>query len=280
MTSTAATRASSSSRAPWFQPVSALVRRDWQVRRSYRAAFVMDFVVAVMDLVVYYFIAKTFTGATTASLQSAPTYFAFALVGIAVTLVINSTTIGLALRVREEQLTGTLEALVAQPISAIQLAIGMCGFPMLFATARVVVYLLVGGVFLGVDFSHASWLGFVVMIAAMGFALSSIGVMSGAVVMVIKRGETFTGLVIFTLGLIGGAFFPISVLPDWLEPIGKLVPTRFAFDGLREALYKGVGWENDALILFAFGLVLFPASTWLFAKALNWARSRGSLSQY
>jgi ABC-2 type transport system permease protein len=280
MTSTAATRVSSSSRAPWAQPIGALVRRDWQVRRSYRAAFVMDLVLAVADLVVYYFIAKTFTGATTASLQAAPSYFAFALVGIAVTLVINSTTVGLALRVREEQLTGTLEALTAQPISPTQLAIGMCGFPMLFATARVVVYLLLGGVFLGVDFSNASWLGFVIMIVTMGFALSSIGVMSGAVMMVIKRGETFTGLVIFTLGLVGGAFFPISVLPDWLESIGKLVPTRFAFDGLREALYKGSGWENDAFVLLLFGLVLFPASTWLFSKALAWARRRGSLSQY
>jgi ABC-2 type transport system permease protein len=260
--------------------VRALVRRDWQVRRSYRAAFVMDFVVAIMDLVVYYFIAKTFTGATTASLQSAPSYFAFALVGIAVTLVINSTTVGLALRVREEQLTGTLEALAAQPLSPTQLAVGMCGFPMLFATARVVVYLLLGGIFLGVDFSHASWVGFVLMIATMGFALSSIGVMSGAVVMVIKRGETFTGLVIFTLGLIGGAFFPISVLPDWLEAIGKVVPTRFAFDGLREALYTGGGWETDALVLFGYGLVLFPASTWLFSRALTFARRRGSLTQY
>jgi ABC-2 type transport system permease protein len=259
--------------------VAALVRRDWRIRTSYRAAFVLDFVIGVLDLAVYYYISKTFTGVKT-SLDGAPDYFAFALVGIAVTTVITAAATGLALRVREEQLTGTLEALLTQPMSATQLALGMCAFPFLFATVRVGTYLLVGALLLGLDLSHADPLGFFLMLAAIGGAMSSIGILSGAIVLVIKRGDKLAALALFGMGLVGGAFFPVSVLPSWLEAIGRVVPTRFAFDGLRSALYSGSGWSDDALVLAGFTLVCLPISLWLFSRALDWGRRRGSLSQY
>jgi ABC-2 type transport system permease protein len=255
------------------------VRRDWRIRTSYRAAFVLDFVLGVLDLAVYYFISKTFTGIT-GDLGGAPDYFAFALVGIAVTTVITAAATGLAMRVREEQLTGTLEALLTQPMSSTQLALGMCAFPFVFATVRVATYLLVGALVLSLDLSHADPLGFVVMIAAIGGAMSSIGILSGALVLVIKRGDKLAGLALFGMGLVGGAFFPVSVLPSWLEAIGKVVPTRFAFDGLRSALYVGSDWADDALALALFTIVCLPIALWLFSQALEWGRRRGSLSQY
>lgn len=259
--------------------VAALVRRDWKIRTSYRAAFVLDFVLGAFDLAVYYFISKTFTGVTT-SLDGAPDYFAFALVGIAVTTVITAAATGLAMRVREEQLTGTLEALLTQPMSTNQLALGMCAFPFLFATVRVAMYLLVGALVLGLDLSHADPLGFVLMIAAIGGAMSSLGILSGAIVLVIKRGDKLAALALFAMGILGGAFFPVSVLPAWLEPLGQIVPTKFAFDGLRSALYTGTDWADDALMLAAFTVVCLPIALWLFSRALEWGRRRGSLSQY
>ena len=50
-----------------------------------------------------------------ADLQGAPSYFAFAVAGILVSLVVASATAEIAGRVRDEQLTGTLELLCAQP---------------------------------------------------------------------------------------------------------------------------------------------------------------------
>jgi ABC-2 type transport system permease protein len=259
--------------------VAALVVRDWRVRTSYRAAFVLDFIIGVLDLAVYYFVSKTFTGVS-ASLQGAPDYFAFALVGIVVTTVITAAATGLALRVREEQLTGTLEALLTQPMTAVQLALGMCAFPFLFATVRVGMYLLVAAVLLSLDLSNADPVGFFVMLATIGGAMSSIGILSGAIVLVIKRGDKLAALALFGMGLVGGAFFPVSVLPAWLEAIGKVVPTRFAFDGLRSALYQGTGWTDDALMLALFTVTTLPIALWLFTRALDWGKGRGSLSQY
>jgi ABC-2 type transport system permease protein len=277
---TAAARSTSAVRPPRFGAVAALLWRDYLIRASYRVVLVLDLFIGILDVGVYYFISRTFEGAATASLGPAPSYFAFALVGIALTTVINATSAGVANRLREEQLTGTLEALVTQPVSAVEMAVGMCGLPFLFATLRVAIYLVVGGALLGVDFSHASWIGFALVLTFTAVTMSAVGIATAGAVMVLKRGQTIAALIIFGMGLLGGAFFPVSVLPDWLEALGSVVPPRFAFDGLRQALYAGEDWQGDALALLAYSCVLVPVAVWLFGRSLLYCRRSGSLAQY
>jgi ABC-2 type transport system permease protein len=264
---------------PRARIVSAIVRRDYAVTRSYRFALAFDLLLAVVDLCVYYYISKALPGAT-ADLDGAPSYFAFVTVGLAVTVVIGSASAQLSQRVREEQLTGTLEALVTQPVKPSELAFGLGGLPFLLALVRAAIYLTVATALFGVSLADADWLGFVVVMLATGAALLGLGIALGAVVLVIKRGTVAVTLATFALGLLGGAFFPVSVLPDWLEPIAAVVPTRFAFDGLRAALFQGGGWEADAVALVAIAVVSLPIALWLFRRALNYCRRTGSLVQY
>jgi ABC-2 type transport system permease protein len=258
----------------------ALVRRDYQVTRSYRLAFVLDLVYGLINLVVYFFISRTFQQAPTADLNGAPSYFAFVAVGIAITVVIGAASTGLAARIREEQLTGTLEALVAQPLTTTEISLGLAGFPFLFAIVRAAFYILIAGAFLDLQLGHADWVGFVVVLLAAGVALSALGVLFGGLVLVVKRGEVLAGMIPFAMGLVSGAFFPVSVLPGWLEPIGRVVPTRFAFDGLRNAIFRGEDWGGDAAALALFALVALPLAIGVFARALAYGRKTGSLSQY
>src|SRR5215211_1142507 len=160
------------------------------------------------------------------------------------------------------------------------MALGMCGLPFLWATARVAVYLTIGAVLLGLDLSNTDWVGFVAMILAIAAAMSALGIATGAVVIVSKRGNTISGMVLLAMGMLGGAVFPIAVLPSWLQEVGRFVPTRFAFDGLRDALYQGAGWGGDALILGAIGVAALPLSIWAFSRGVHHARRAGSLSQY
>lgn len=264
----------------WWGPVLALLRRDVLIYTSYRLMLAFDVLIGAADVVVYYFISKTFEGTPTASLGSAPSYFAFALVGIAVTVVIQAAAVGIGTKVREEQLTGTLEALVAQPLGVTQMAAGLCGLPFVISSLRVAIYLIIGALAFGLDLSHTSWPGFFVMLFATAVSMSTIGIGTAALVLVAKRANALSSLVIFAMSLVGGAFFPVSVLPDWLEAIGKVVPPRFAFDGFRAALYEGSGWETDALVLLAFSVVALPAAVFLFARGMLHARRAGTLAQY
>ena len=254
--------------------------RDFRVARSYRLALVIEATFAVVDLGIYFFISLTFPDVRHADLAGAPSYFAFAAVGIALVVVLNSATAGVSNRLRQEQLTGTLEAVTSQPVSVWQLAVGLAAAPYLASMARAGMYILLGAIVLGLGTSEADWGGFLAVLLVSGVALSSIGVASGALTLVVKRGEVVASLTVLAMGLLGGAFFPVSVLPGFLRWLGEVMPTRFAFDGLRAALFGGPGWQEDLLVLAAFGAALLPASVLLMAAALRAAKRSGSLAEY
>ena len=267
-------------RAPRWRIVRTLIAREYASRRTYRLAFLLDLLFGIANLLVYYFISHTLSVGANSDLGSAPSYFAFALVGIAITNVIGAASTGLAYRIREEQFTGTLEALLVQPISLNELSTGLAGYPFLFSMARAAFYILVGGGLLGVSFANADWLGFVVMLLCSALAFGSLGIMLGGVILVVKRGEALVGVTMYALGILGGAFFPLSTLPSWLEPIANILPTHFAFHGLRSAIFLGGDWARDALILFLFGALAFPLANYFFRRAVDHTRSAGTLNQY
>ena len=264
---------------PRLNRVLTLVRREYASRRTYRLAFLLDLMFGIANLLVYYFISRTLEVAADSNL-GVSSYFAYVLVGIAITNVIGSASTGLAYRVREEQFTGTLEALMVQPVTLTELSAGLAGYPFLFSMGRAAVYILVGGSLLGIDFGRTDWFGFVTMLLVSALAFGSLGIILGGVMLVVKRGEALVGLFTYALGILGGAFFPISTLPDWLQPIARIVPTRFAFEGLRRAIFLGEDWANDAVILLLIGIISFPLANYFFARAVDHTRRAGTLTQY
>lgn len=278
-------RPSAATAAPHVLPprraiVAAIVRRDYLVVRSYRLSFALDAVYGVIFLSTYYFISRTFEGVPTENLQGAPSYFAFAAVGAAIGAVVESASSGMAARIREEQLTGTLEMLAVQPMRSFDLCLGLVGFPFLFGLFRAALYLAVAIAWLRLDLTTPSWPGVVVIFLLTGAALVIIGIVSGAFTLLFKRGAIIVGFLLFAMTLLSGSVFPISTLPSWLEPVGKAIPLRFAFDGARSALFQGGGWEWDALWLGIFGLVGIPIAAVVFDRALHYTKRKASLGQY
>jgi ABC-2 type transport system permease protein len=266
-------------RLPRLNRVLTLVRREYASRRTYRLAFLLDLMFGVANLLVYYFISRTLEVASDSNL-GVTSYFAYVLVGIAITNVIGAASTGLAYRIREEQFTGTLEALIVQPVTLTELSAGLAGYPFIFSMGRAAIYILVGGSLLGIDFGRTDWFGFAVMLLVSALAFGALGIILGGVMLVVKRGEALVGLFTYALGILGGAFFPISALPSWLEPIARIVPTRFAFEGLRRAIFLGEHWARDALILLVMGIVALPLATYFFSRAVDHTRRTGTLTQY
>ena len=205
--------------------LAAIARRDFVLRRSYRLAFGADLVFVVVDLLLYYFISEVVGPVPAADLGGAPTYFAFAVSGILMSLVLMSATADITNRVREEQLTGTLELLCAQPVRTWELGYGTASFPLAFALVRAGAYLLIAVVALDLSTDSTDWPGVAVMLLTASLAFAPIGVLGAAATIVFKRGGTIAGLIVFAMTFVSGALFPLSLLPDWLQPIGRAMPT-------------------------------------------------------
>ncbi len=114
-------------------------------------------------------------------------------------------------------------------------------------------------------------------------SFSGIGILSAAVVLVIKKGDPITWLFGGVSSLLAGVFYPISVLPAWLEPVSHILPLTYALDAMRLAMLKGYSLYEvrfDVLVLLGFALVLTPAAFLAFKSALKRAKTEGSLTQY
>jgi len=260
--------------------IAALIRRDRLIITSYRFSFVLELFYGIVNLALYFFISKTFEGFTSSDLGDAPTYFAFAAVGVVMGTVLDATSSSVGYRIRDEQVTGTLETISTAPITSLELCVGLVGFPFLFASARAVLYLVVAAILMDLDVGSTSWIGLALVFFATGAAIAPIGILAGAAVLVMKRGHVISGVLVFLMSILAGMVFPVSVLPAGLEAVSALIPLRYSFDGTRQALFAGAGWEDDVLVLIAAAAILWPLSVLLFSKAAAWARRTGSLAEY
>jgi ABC-2 type transport system permease protein len=74
-------------------------------------------------------------------------------------------------------------------------------------------------------------------------------------------------------------FYPVEVLPRFLQPISLAIPATHVFEGMRQVL-RGEGLDTGSLVA-AFGLnvVYLVAAGLLFSYTFNLARKRGLLAK-
>ena len=82
---------------------------------------------------------------------------------------------------------------------------------------------------------------------------------------------------LFLLAPLGCVYYPISILPEWLQITAKLLPLVYIFEEARSILINGaVNYQNitNALIL---NCVYFTISVIIFYKSFYGARNKGTL---
>ncbi len=210
-------------------------------------------------------------------------YFAFVLIGIAFSGYFGVGLNSFASRLREAQTTGTLEAMLNSPVRFSTIIISSVQWDYFMTTLRVFVYILVGGLFLGVRYQIGQFgvALLILLLTVVNFA--SLGILAASFIMVLKRGNPITWLFGTTSTLLGGVYYPITVLPNWLQILSKLLPVTYALRAMRQTLLPGADMSSvwqDIAVLFGFGVIFIPLSLWAFRFAVRQARIDGSLTHY
>ncbi|HKY34045.1 MAG TPA: ABC transporter permease [Candidatus Polarisedimenticolia bacterium] len=268
----------------------AFVWKDFLIEVSYKSAFILHLGGVIFSVGLWFF----FSGFLQENLKESMdaltggNLFAFILFGVAPYSYQQVSLTAFGHRFREEQVTGTLEAMLVCPTRTPLVIFGSALFDFLFTSFRVVLYVLVGIVFSRFTARpivlHWEGAGAAILIFTLMVATSvGIGIMAAAFVMYFKKGEVLVTLISSASGLLGGVFFPTGALPDSIQPFSRLLPISYTTDGVRRALLTGEGIPAllpHIQVLFVFAAVLLPLGLFVFRAALRGARRDGTLVQY
>ncbi|WP_408639620.1 ABC transporter permease [Roseomonas populi] len=123
-------------------------------------------------------------------------------------------------------------------------------------------------------------LGPVVVLFFAALMIMGWAVALGVTSMILRHGagaETLAWSVLFGIAPFSAVFYPVSVLPAWLQPVAYAIPAAHVFEGMRAALLDGrIAWGHLGLA-FALDLVWLGLGAWLFMAQFRRARERGAL---
>jgi len=112
---------------------------------------------------------------------------------------------------------------------------------------------------------------------------AALGVMAAAFVLVFKHADPLTTVFAAFSSLLGGVFYPTTVLPPALHSLAQFVPLTYTLRAIRLAVLEGYSFAalwQELLILGLFAGLLIPLAGLIFRWAINNAKRAGTLGAY
>ncbi len=261
----------------------AFIKRDFLIEVSYRTSFVMQFFGILFSVLIWYYIAGVVNAPRSTPGLEGVDYFSYVLLGLAFFHYLSAAMLSFAGKVRGEQMTGTLEAMLVTPASTGTIVLGSSLWDFLLTSFKVFIYLAIGGLFFGVSIRPEGLLPSLLILGLTILAFSGIGIFAAAFILYLKRGDPITYLISSVSALVGGVFYPPEDMYPWLGMWSRFLPITYALRGLRRSLLRGSRFSDllpDIQALVLFVAVLLPLGILAFRFAVRKAREEGSLVQY
>jgi ABC-2 type transport system permease protein len=258
-----------------------MAQRDWRLFISYRTRFLTQLLSGFFSIVLFYYVSRMVGGSRL--FPTPDDYFAFAVVGLVVMGILVSTLSTLPVTLRQELVAGTLERLVVSPFGAVAAIAAMAWFPFAVALVNGVLALTVAALVFGmpVEWSTAALAAPVGALGALAFAPFAL-LVAGAVILV-KQAGAGAGFVVTGISLVGGFFFPVTLLPSWIRWVSDVQPFTPAVNLLRHLLVGTPLADSPWLLvlkLVGFAAVLLPLALMVLRLTIRAAQRRGTIIEY
>ncbi len=136
---------------------------------------------------------------------------------------------------------GTLGPIFASPANRLAVVTGYGVGSFVWSLPSILSLLLVGAGF-GAEFQIGSVGLAIVTLGMVYLSALAIGIACGGLFILSRHANSLSNFFQTPIYLLAGFYFPRSVLPDWIEPLGAMLPIAHAVDGLRAAVLDGAGW--------------------------------------
>jgi len=182
-----------------------------------------------------------------------------------------------------ERWEGTIEYTMMAPISRLAHMLGVSLFSIIYGLARSALLLGVLALFFSVDLSNANLGGAAVVLLVGSVSFLGFGIMAAVLPLLFpERGEEMTFVISSILLLVSGVYYPISVLPDWMEPLATISPATYVLSGMRAALLEGtptLALGPSLLPTLILGVLTLPLGIAIFGWAERYAKRTGRLKR-
>jgi len=182
-----------------------------------------------------------------------------------------------------ERWEGTIEYTFMAPLSRSMHLAGQGVFAVLYGLARAVLLFVVVAFFFDLALPDADFLAALVVLVVASISFIGIGTMTAVLPLISPEKGMQLGFVAQGMLLVvSGVYYPVSVLPTWMEWIAKISPATYALDGIREAILEGQGlstmWD-EIWPLLVIGAASIPLGLWVFGRGEQYAKRHGKLKR-
>ncbi len=187
----------------------------------------------------------------------------------------------LAETVAWERWEGTIEYTFMAPLSrAVHLG-GMGLFAVLFGVLRTALLFAVVALFFGLHFHEADFASALVLLAVASVSFVGLGMVTAVLPLISPEKGAQLGFIAQGLLLVvSGVYYPVSVLPQWMQWLSTISPATYALRGIRAAVLDGAGvrWA-DLWPLLLLGAVSIPLGLVVFRAGERYAKRHGKLKR-
>jgi ABC-2 type transport system permease protein len=180
-----------------------------------------------------------------------------------------------------ERWEGTIEYTFMAPVSRPVHLIGMGVYAVLYGLVRAAAVFVAVAAFIGIHVPNANYGASIALLAIASVSFIGVGMMTAVLPLISPEKGTQLGFVAQGLMLVvSGVYYPVSVLPGWMQWIAKISPATYALRGIRNSIIDGVGiaWA-DVWPLLVIGAVSIPLGLAVFKAGERYAKQHGKLKR-
>jgi ABC-2 type transport system permease protein len=182
-----------------------------------------------------------------------------------------------------ERWEGTIEYTFMAPLSRSMHLAGQGLFAILYGLARAILLFVVVALFFDLQMPNANFVAALIVIAIASVSFIGIGMMTSVMPLISpEKGMQLGFIAQGMLLVVSGVYYPVEVLPAWMQWIAVISPATYALEGARDAILGGAGltdlWD-EIWPLILIGIVSIPLGLWVFSRGEHYAKRHGKLKR-
>jgi ABC-2 type transport system permease protein len=182
-----------------------------------------------------------------------------------------------------ERWEGTIEYTFMAPLARPIHLFGMGLFAIVYGVVRAVLLFGVVALFFHLSLPNADYIAALVVLIIASISFIGVGMMTAVLPLISPEKGTQLGFVAQGILLVvSGVYYPVSVLPEWMQAISKISPATYALDAARKSILDGVGLSQlwgDIWPLLVIGVVAVPLGLFVFRQGEIHAKRHGKLKR-